>query len=222
MATIGGLKLTTQTLDELFPLEGTTSEALDAVDIRTLSEGAALILLAHRLERKPRPADVLPLCLPPEEDPTPGESFYIMNKVKEGEFVYADAYNAGDRKKKKTRQRRYVARMRIAAEELANAAAQPSDDGALLDLAELSTFLKKRPLRSISRRPEQQSRNMVLDAIKEMTQGTAPCPTVKEVAERVGISKSQAHYYVKQLKEAGLVEHDGQRTLRAKSNGHGQ
>ncbi len=192
-------------LKELNPLADTPVAALAEVDISALSEGAALILLAHRTGVKPKPEQVQAALSQPNGKP---EAFYLVNVLPEYEFVYADHTVDG------RRSRRFVGRMEAAAQELADAAAAFDVAGETVNLRDLAAVIKPRAYQERPRRIERETRELLIKSIASLTKELGHPPTIRQVAQAMGVSPSTVHHHVTDLKSQGLVAHDGQHTLR--------
>lgn len=202
-------------LKELYPLETAPAAALAQVDISNLSEGAALLLLAHRTGAKPTPQQVLAVCRPSHIVET--GSFYVFNAITNYDYVYADLW-AGQGT---PRIRRLVCRLEWAASELASAAEVfNADDPTPIDIDKLALILKPRNFASKVRRPQGETSRLILKAIEEISKKNGFPPTLDQVGESVGINSATVHRHVQRLKIAGLVLHDGPRTLRLNNHGH--
>jgi DNA-binding transcriptional ArsR family regulator len=198
-------------LKELTPLKNTPAAALARVDIRSLSEGAAFILLAHRTGAKPKPAQVQAVCRP-SRLPSELEPFYLVNVLPAYEFVYADCKVDGKRS------RRYVGRMETAAQELATAAAAFDAAGEAVDLRSLAGIIKPRRYKSRPSRTTEETQDLLLAQIVSLTSSLGYPPTIRQVAKELDLSPSTVHRHLAALKESGLVGHNGQRTLRVNTH----
>lgn len=205
----------TTTLNELIALEGTPKEALDKLNPSDLTEGAAWVLLAHKLQRKPKPIEVLAVC----RDPRPNAKlvgFYMVNQLVGLEYTYHDEYDGGGKK----RVRKCVGRIRSFAEELAEAAAQVQVDNTdPVDLAIISAFLKPRAYAPRVHLVEREVKDAIVKAINQLGKEMGYNPTVQEVADRVSSNAATTQRYIELLKREGRVTHEGPRTLRVLSHG---
>lgn len=194
-------------LTELKPLKDTPVVGLDSVDISTLPEGPAFLLLAIFTGRKPKPADVLAVCRRNPLDLEQDWQFYLLNVVPGYQFLYRDKTVDGKRV------RRLVCRLETAAQELADAVDAVAT-GPTVDLRALEAIIKPRPYKARPHRPIEETREALLASIASLSESQGYCPSLRQVAENTGLSLTTVHHHVQGMKEDGLVAFNGQHTLR--------